>query len=113
MRDAANIASASAKRSSAVANLTKGNSNMIEKVDASACRWRGLYMQDVERIVKGKKPMFTREGKFCQSNYHPQHVCPMCGRGFRGPKKQVCCSCKCATARRKAADAANDEKGKE
>lgn len=70
------------------------------KVDATDCKWRGPYMSDVERILSGKKPMFSREGKRNQSIYHPLHVCPECGREFNAPKKQVTCSYGCAIARR-------------
>ena len=84
---------------------------MIEKVDASACRWRGPYMQDVERIIKGRHPRFRRNAKLYRTAAYVSHVCPICGADFEAPKKQVCCSRKCAAARRKAADAANDEKG--
>lgn len=67
------------------------------RVDATACRWRGPYVSDVLRIVEGKQPIFTSDGKFATRDERsfPLHECPACGRDFYGPRRQRTCSYEC------------------
>ena len=65
---------------------------------ARSCRWRGLFMEDVEHAMKGE-PLRVKWGyRPCKS--HPLLTCPQCGKKFIGHENQTCCSHHCANRRK-------------